>query len=160
MDIFICKPEIKTGFPDSPISGHEEKHLQKSGPDIKPLIKIESYEHHDLLKNESGTSKCVKQTRNVNEIVKSQSNSSNYQYGNYTSELQAVLNEVSNENVVNKTEIKEEKLFHFQDSLDIKNEEKPELEIGKPVNFDLSTEEMQRLDAEKVEFNQNIFFDY
>ena len=118
MDIFVCKSEIKTEFPDSPLSGHEEKnYLQKSGLDMKSLIKIEFYEQNDLSESEPCTSTHVKQTRNVNDTVKSKSDSSQYQYDNYNSKLQAVLNDLSNENVVNETEIKEEKLFHFQDSL-------------------------------------------
>ena len=156
MDNFVYKSDIKTEFPDSPPSGQEDKHsLLPSGPDIKPFIKTENYQHNDLWKSEPGTSKHVKQTGNVNETVTSKYDSSKYQYDNYNSELKAVLYELSNESNVNETEVKEEKLFHFQDSLDIKKEDKAE-----PVNFDLSTKENQKLDVERVEFDQGIFFDY
>ena len=123
MDICVCKSEIKTDFPDSSNSGHEENNsVQTAGPDIKHFVKIETcdYEYHD-------TSNPVKQIVNV-----------------------------SSENLVNEMEIKEEKLFHFQESLDIEKEEKAEPDLEKPLNFDLANEEIQRLNAESMEFDQGI----
>ena len=161
MDICVCKSEIKTEYPDSPTSGHEENNsVQTAGPDIKPFVKTETcdYEYHDLMESEPDTSNHVKQTVNVEERIRIEADSPKYQSSNYNSEFKAAWNEISTENLVNETEIKEEKLFHFQESIDIEKEEEAEPEIEKPLNFDLSNEETQSLNAESMEFDQGIFY--
>ena len=129
-----CKSEIKTEFPDSPNSGHEENNsVQTAGPDIKHFVKTETYDCHDLVDG-----------------------SLDYQSNNYNSELQAASNEMTTKKLVNEMEIKEEKLFHFQESLDIKIDVKAEPELEKPLNFDLSDEELQGVNVESMEFDQGI----
>ena len=130
MDICVCKTEIKTEYPDSPTSGHEENNsVQTAGPDIKHCVKTETYDCHDLVDG-----------------------SLDYQSNNYNSELQAASNEMTTKKLVNEMEIKEEKLFHFQDSLEINKKEN----TG-PVTFDLANEEIQRLDPEIIDFDQGMF---
>ena len=148
MDICVCKSEIKTEFPDSSTSGHEENNsVHTAGPDIKSFVKTETcdYEYHDLMESEPDTSNHVKQTVNDEDKMKIEAESLKYQSSNYDSELQDAWNEISTDNLVNEMEIKEERLFHIQESLDIEKEEKAEPEIEKPLNFDLSNEEIPRL---------------
>ena len=157
MDICVCKSEIKTEFPDSPNSGHEEiNSVQTAGPDMKYFIKTETYDckYHDLIESEPDTSNHVKQTIHVEDTMKINADSPRYQSSNHNSKLQATCNEISTENLVTEAEIKEGKLFHFQESFDIEKDEKAEPEMENPKNFDLSNDEIQRLNAESVECDQ------
>ena len=147
MDICVCKSEIKTEYPDSPTSGHEENNsVQTAGPDIKLLIKTEicDYKYHDSVENEP-----VKQIVNVEGKTKIEDDSLKHQSNNYNCKLQASLNEISAENLANEMEIKEEKI-HFTESLN----------IGKTLNFDLSNEEIQGLNVESMELDQGNFYFY